>query len=292
MRVDQASYRAWDGAIQPGRGVSFAIAGTMIRKMRRSRWISTFIIGFPVLTCLIAVVVFAFWYMYADAVPRVFRFPGANLLAIWNRGVQQSIGFFTLILAALVGGPLIAEDRRARALPLYFSRPVSHLQYVLGKLYTLFFFLGIVFLGPPLLTYLVEISLSPEKGVVTAQLPTLWNSLVPNLARLVSLSVVVLAISSLTQRATHAALTFFGILIVVQGFAFICARQVFHDPNWLALSPKACIDRIVEDHLPMPRDGARAFRLAVGGAWIGITAWTVVGVAVLFARIRKVEVVS
>jgi len=111
----------------------------------------------------------------------------------------------------------------------------------------------------------------------------------------IPLSVIMLAISSLMQRTSHASLLFFGVILPVQVIATILAYQVFDDANWLALSPKECVDAISREFLPMPemfRQGSFRPRLSQGWAWGGLAAWTGAGLAVLVARIRKVEVVQ
>ena len=291
MPVDQATYRGYEGPRTPGKRVAFAIAGTMIRKMRRGRLVRMLVFSLPVLCCLISVVVLSFWYANVDALPKFFQ--GQSLLLLLNRAVQDVASPFTVLLAALVGAPLIAEDRRAKALPLYFSRPMTHLDYVLGKMFALFFFLGLMQLGPPVLMFLADLMLNPAEDMLGTQLGILGDSLVPGLARMVSLSAVVLGISSMARRTNHATLLFFGIILPVQAVAFIFARGVFKDPAWLAMSPAACVDRITMHFLPSPRDaGEGRWLMEVSAAWTGLAIWTAAGLAVLTARIRNVEVVT
>ncbi len=291
MPVDQATYRPYAGTRRPGKRVPLAIAGTMIRKMRRGRLVRVLVFSLPILCCGISVIVLTFWYSNPKLVPQMFR--GQNLLLLLNRSVQDIASPFAMLLAALVGGPLIAEDRRAKALPLYFSRPISHLDYVLGKMFALFFFLGLMLIGAPVLMFLAEVFLNPAEGVFGTQLETLWYSLIPSFARIVSLSALVLGVSSLVRRANHAALLFFGILLPAQGLAQILSREVFRDPNWLAISPKACVDRITMEYLPSVSERwIHTWNLDIVAAWTGIALWTAAGLTVLTLRIRKVEVVS
>lgn len=291
MPVDQATYRPYKGPRRPGQRVPMAIAGTMIRKMRRGRFVRSLVFSLPLLCCLISVIVLSFWYSNEEFIPS--RFRGQNLLLLLNRAVQDIAALFAMLLAALVGGPLIAEDRRAKALPLYFSRPITHLDYVLGKMFSLFFFLGLMLIGAPVLMFLAEVFLNPAEGIFGTQLKTLWHSLIPSFARMVSLSALILGVSSLVRRSNHAALLFFGILLPAHGIAQILSRKVFQDPNWLAISPNACVDRITMEYLPYVSERwIHTGQLDIGAAWTGIALWTAAGLTVLTLRIRKVEVVS
>ena len=290
MPVDQATYRPYAGPRRPGKRVPMAIAGTMIRKMRRGRFVRVLVFSLPVLCCLISVIILTFWYSN-EQMRQMFR--GENMLLLLNRRMQDVASPFAMLLAALIGGPLIAEDRRAKALPLYFSRPITHLDYVLGKMFALFFFLGLMLIGAPVLMFLAEVFLNPAEGVFGTQLKTLWYSLIPSLARMVSLSALILGVSSLVRRANHAALLFFGILLPADGIASILSREVFRNPNWLAVSPKACVDRITMESLPAVSERwVHTGQLDIGAAWTGVALWTAAGLAVLTLRIRKVEVVS
>ena len=58
---------------------------------------------------------------------------------------------FAVLLAALSGPGLIAPDLANNALPLYFSRPLSRLEYVLARMMTLFALLSLVTWAPGLL---------------------------------------------------------------------------------------------------------------------------------------------
>jgi ABC-2 type transport system permease protein len=61
-----------------------------------------------------------------------------------------------VILAALAGPGLIAPDLAHNALPLYFSRPLSRLDYVLARLFTLAAMLALVTLAPAALLFAMQ----------------------------------------------------------------------------------------------------------------------------------------
>jgi ABC-type transport system involved in multi-copper enzyme maturation permease subunit len=302
MPVDQASYRGWEGVPRPGRRAALAIAGTMIRRMRRGLLVRYLVFGVPAASCLIGVGIFALTYLLEEQSPlrsMIMRRGGGsmldqiNLLEVYNRSFAEGVALFAVIVAALVGAPLIAEDRRTRALALYFSRPISHFDYVAGKLLTVAFFLGIMLLAPPVLTYVAEVALSPKEGVLLDQLPVLGRSLVPNLARLVVLSAIALAVSSLMRKTTHAVLLTFGLLFFALTIANILSHGVFDDPAWLAISPGECVRRVAQEFLPYPEViNIRESGLAMGTAWLGLAAWTGASLAILVAKVRRVEVVA
>ena len=216
-----------------------------------------------------------------------------NLLAVLNRVFDKQIGFWGFLLAALVGAPLIAEDRRARALPLYFSRPIGHVEYVLGKAASAAFFLCLLLILPRVSMYVINVAFSD--GVAFKQLPTLLRSCADGALGVVLLTSIALGVSSLTERPTYAALFLLGLGVILTGLSHFLAH-VLRDPSWLAVSPYACVHRIGLDLLPVPpqlsQDTEFLEKLGVREAWMGFGAWTALGLGTLVARVRRVEVVT
>ncbi|MSO30571.1 MAG: hypothetical protein EXQ48_06435 [Acidobacteria bacterium] len=68
---------------------------------------------------------------------------------------QQSIWAF--FITVYVGSGLIANDRRANALQIYLSKPLSRLEYIFGKLAILIVFLLLVTGVPGLVLLLLQV---------------------------------------------------------------------------------------------------------------------------------------
>jgi len=301
MGVDRASYRAWEGRARPTRGVAFAIAGAMIRRLMRLKLVKILSLSVPGGACLLAGGFFLLWQQGKGApwLEEVLAEGGLSrsvLLPIMNRFFQVSVGFFAILLAALTGAPLIAEDRRSGSLPLYFSRPITHLDYVAGKMLTVGWFLSLLLILPPVLLYLLELGFSSEEGVAVAQFPVLLRSLVPSVALVVVLSAMSLGVSSLTKKSSHAVLLFFGLCIGAGIASEILVREVFENPSFYAVSPFRSVRRIAIEMLPIPRQLDREVgvlgEMPFSAAWTGLALWTGGSLALLALRIRRVEVVT
>jgi len=299
MPVDQTSYRGWTGKARATHLVIFAIAGTMIRRLFRLRLVRYTAVGFPLAATLIASLVFSLVHEGEMGFSRFMRrgmFSADDVLPLMNRFVHANVGFFALLLAALVGAPLIAEDRRAHALPLYFSRPLTHFDYLAGKLLTLFFFLGLLFLLPPVSMYLLDVGYSDVDGIAWTRLPLLLRSLVPAAALVVTYSAVALGASALCRRTNYAALLFFGVMMMAIVMAKLLSHQIFGDADWQAVSPWLAGRRIAMEMLPVPphldRGDPMLPDMAVGAAWKSLGLWTAAGLGVVIAKVRRVEVVA
>ena len=301
MPVDEASYRAWQGSARATHWVVFAIAGTMIRRLMR--WLLVRYVTWigPLGACFISAVLLGLVREGQSSLPiaKVLQQGGMSiddLLPLLNLRFQRSIAFWAVLLTALVGAPLISEDRRAHALPLYFSRPISHFDYVAGKFLAFAFFLGLLLLAPPICMYLIDVGFSDADGALFDRFPVLLRSLVPSLVRIAVLGAVALGISSLARRTNYAALLILGLLTVAWIMGELLAREIFRDPTWRAISPNACVSRIAVEVLPLPEVVSQRRGLAadmdLGAAWLGAGLWTAAGLVVLLARIRKVEVVT
>ena len=68
------------------------------------------------------------------------------------------------IAAAAIGGGAVADDRNAGCWTVYFSRPVSRLQYALGKLAGVSFVTVCLYVLPSILLWLIAIGVSQADG--------------------------------------------------------------------------------------------------------------------------------
>src|SRR5687767_9953301 len=65
-------------------------------------------------------------------------------------------GIFVFFITIYVGSGLIANDRRANALQIYLSKPLTRVEYIAGKLVTLLVFLTTVTWLPAMLLLMVQ----------------------------------------------------------------------------------------------------------------------------------------
>ncbi len=299
MPVDRASYRGWEGTARPSPRSVLAIAGTMISrrmKLKLVRYLtSASVFG--------AIMFSAGWFLLTTMFDDNFRAllstnPGADQLLIANRMVFGRLLFIALVITAVVGAPMIAEDRRAKALRLYFSRPITHLEYVLGKFLAVAAFAVVVLVVPLIAMYVLELGLSDKDGLAAERLPTLLASFGPALLACGVLTMLVLGISSLSARTNHASIGFFAVFGITGMVSQILAG-VFRNPTWQAISPWSSLRRVTAQMLPMPElKASRMFQLPVdstwdvGTAWLSLAVWTGLGLGALFWSMRKVEVVA
>lgn len=115
--------------------------------------------------------------------------------------------FFSMIVVAIGGPPLISRDIKSKAFLVYFSKPIRPWQYVLGKLMAVGFFVFSMTLFPAVVLYLIGVGLSPDVGTLKATLPILGQIVLSSVVIAVPIAMVVLLLSSLTRDRRIATFT-------------------------------------------------------------------------------------
>jgi ABC-type transport system involved in multi-copper enzyme maturation permease subunit len=122
--------------------------------------------------------------------------------------------FIVLFLALLVGQGLISRDLRFNALPLYLSRPVRRIDYFLGKLGIIGFFVAAVVFVPATIAYVLGVCFSLDLSVIRDTHKLLWGSLAYSAAITLSAGTLMLALSSLSRRSLYVGLLWIGFWLV------------------------------------------------------------------------------
>jgi ABC-2 type transport system permease protein len=221
----------------------------------------------------------------------VTRFPEAGRVLpidgrLFGEFLNQQIGA-TLLLSIFGGAGLVANDLRTGAILVYLSRPLTRRDYVLGKLGVLMALNLGVSLAPALLLYLVGVGLAPEQ-YLRRELWWVGPAIVAQgFAVSLAMSLVALAVSSLSKSARVAGLSFFGLMVGLEMARGILVHIVRAD--WATLLSLQANLRIV---------AARLFGLSTRGAeGDPLLAALVLGAVmagsllVLRTRVRAVEIV-
>ena len=219
------------------------------------------------------------------------RFPEAQRLAAVDGrlfGEFLNVQILPMLLVTVLGGAgLVAGDLRSGAILVYLSRPLTHRDYVLGKLGVLLALNLAVSLVPGLLLYAFGVSVAPERLLAWSQA---WIAPALALYALVLslvLSLVALALSALSRSARVAGLAFFVVMMAL-GAGLTLLELVVRSPALRLLSIWGDLEAV----------GAALFGLAVPGdslhwAWpaLALAGLGLACLAVLRRRVRAVEVV-
>lgn len=260
MPIHNLGYREWDGERESGNSRWSVIAGIGIRRAWQSSWLRriAFVVWGPPL--VYGVVIFLFEqvvsgnttmnprvlgdlsrvFLPSESVPAVLaiiqNLDGASqqeLLTVarpifWKAvllQLQRSQAIGMVIVVGLVAPALISQDVRSRAFLLYFSRPMSRFQYILGKCATVAFFLFLTGTLPQLLLYLFAVLLSPDASVIAYTWDLPIRVVIASAAMIIPTTLLALMLSSLTIESRFATFGWFFIWIFGLS-AFLMMRGV------------------------------------------------------------------
>jgi hypothetical protein len=222
----------------------------------------------------------------------VTRFPEAGRMLpidgqLFGAFLNQQIGF-TILLAIFGASGLVANDLRTGAILVYLSRPLTQRDYVLGKLGVPLALTLAVTLVPGLLLYAAGLLLAPEQYLKSG----LWwiapGVVVHSLAIALSVSLLILAVSSLAKSARVAGLGFVALFFGLEMVRGIL-QAGFNRKEAALLSLQANLEALGTALFGMAGRAA-----AVHWAWsVLVLAAVAAGcLAVLHARVRAVEIVT
>ena len=166
--------------------------------------------------------------------------PQASLLAPSADTFRQFLEqqrTFVFFVTVYVGAGLIANDRRANALQIYLSKPLTRAEYVLGKLAILMTFLLLVTWLPAILLLIVQIAFA---GNFTFFINNVF--LFPAITLFAFIEVVLaastmLALSSLSKSSRYVAILYAAVIFFTQavyGVLYAVTRSTAF--SWLSFS--------------------------------------------------------
>jgi hypothetical protein len=213
----------------------------------------------------------------------------ATLLMIFFRSPQAIL---MVMLVGLIAPPLISRDVRTRAFLVYFSRPLTPLEYMLGKASVVWAYLLMITGLPALALYTMAILLSPDASLLTETWDLPLRIIAASIILLIPTTALALCFSSLTSESRYAGFAWFAVWIL--GFASYmlltgmdAAAQ--YDPSfpnrqvtdrWILLSPYKTLGEVQTWVFGLKRSFADVLAEAIAIATV-----TVVAVAVLMRRV-------
>ena len=152
---------------------------------------------------------------------------GVFTLLFWAHSV---LGLWLSLLALTTLVPsLITRDRVSHALVVYLSRPLTSVDYLLGKLGTIVGVLLLVWTGPLLLGWLLSMLFATDRDFVVYSFGPLVRALTFNGIALVALAAIALGVSAL-GRSPRLTIVMWICLWSVFGVMAVQPRA----PDWIA----------------------------------------------------------
>ena len=127
---------------------------------------------------------------------------------------QQQIWVF--FITVYVGAGLIANDRRANALQIYLSKPLTRAEYIFGKLAILIAFLLLVTWVPALLLLVVQIAFAGNFTFLLKNLYLFPAITVFAFIQVTMVAAAMLALSSLSKSSRYVAILYAAVIFFSQ----------------------------------------------------------------------------
>jgi ABC-2 type transport system permease protein len=223
MPIFDQGYQHWSGALSGHSWRWFTIARHGVRVGMKNIFLRLFIIAswFPAalmafMLCLWGLLeqksslVSPFMWVLSGLFPAdVIADPKHFRVEVWTLCYHYFMRvelYVSMVVVLLVGPGLISQDLRFNALQLYFSRPLRRIDYFVGKLGVIAWFLGLVIILPSLIAYVLGLLFSLDITILWDTYPVLAACLNYGIVIVLSAGTLMLALSSLSRNSRYIAL--------------------------------------------------------------------------------------
>jgi ABC-2 type transport system permease protein len=277
--IHDQSYRRYKGARESARSAWTVIASSGIVHLIRKR-------------SFIGLLIFA-WIPFIVRAVQIYisaNFPQAAILAMKPETFRQFFeqqGLFVFFVTIWVGAGLIANDRKANALQIYLSKPLTRAEYIAGKMAVLVTFLLLVTWLPGILLLVLQVLFAGSFAFLTANIYLLPAITLFSLIQVIVASFTMLALSSLSNSSRFVAVMYTGAVLFTEAM-FNVLRGITGTSSMSWLSFPASLSQIGDLIFRVPL----RYDTPVAVSALVLVALIVVSMSVLERKVRGVEVVT
>ena len=152
-------------------------------------------------------------------------------------------GIFVFFVTIWAGAGLIANDRRANALQLYLSKPMTSAEYIAGKLAILFIFLVFVTFLPAMMLLLTQAAFAGNLTFVRNNIYLLPAITLFSLIQILLASTTMLALSSISKSSRFVGVMYAGLFFFTTAL-FNALRGITGRSSFAWLSPTASLEQL------------------------------------------------
>jgi len=279
MPIHDQSYRHYGGKRESARSAWSVIAIAGITTLLKKR-------------AFLGLLLFA-WVPFIVRAVQIYvaaNFPQASILAMKADTFRQFFdqqGIFVFFVTIFVGAGLIANDRRANALQIYLSKPLTRAEYVLGKLTILAVFLLAVTWLPGVLLLVIQALFAGNLSFIRQNIYLLPAMTLFSLVEVIVASFTMLAMSSLSNSNRFAGILYTGVMLFSDA-VFATVRGITGSTAMSWLSFPATLAQLGDLIFRVPL----RFTTPAVVSFIVALALVAVSASVLERKVRGVEVVT
>ena len=203
------------------------------------------------------------------------------------REFLETQDIFVFFVTIWVGAGLIANDRRANALQLYLSKPLTAAEYIAGKMAILFVFLTFVTFAPAMGLLLVQAIFAGSFTFIRNNAYLLPAITLFSLAQVLLASTTMLALSSLSKSSRFVGIMYAGLMFFTAAL-FQALRGITGSTIFAWLSPGDALEQLGDVIFRItPR-----YDLPPAVAGLAVLALIIASGVILARRVKGVEIVT
>lgn len=230
-------YRAWQGSRMPALIRPLHVARSGVSLVWRRRWLRIMIVlaWLPIIVPAFGIFAFEFSSTDPGMGRAAFQFlrgpmqrpdlaaatltdPNSVRHEVWSILILAFFRYPQLsamvLLVGVIAPMLVSYDLRSKAYLLYFSRPLSITEYIVGKSAVVWFFLAMIVTVPALALYVVGVLLSPSISVVNETWDIPLRILAASMVLLIPTTSLALCFSSWTSESRYATFSWFAVWVM------------------------------------------------------------------------------
>lgn len=202
MPIHTQNYRHWEGTLNPSHYTRWWIIAKAELKLLAQRKIVRLIVAIPPVIYILA---------HAVIIYIVNQFPSSvfpiNVDIVFFKNFLFNASLFIALIAVFGGSGLIATDLKNKALSLYLSKPISWIDYLIGKFAVMGILLSCLTLIPGLLLFLEHVLLT-DTSFLKENYWMPFSIIAYSIIIILVSSVLMLVFSSLTSNPRYAIIGF------------------------------------------------------------------------------------
>jgi len=278
MPIHDQGYRRYGGTRARGRAWWVMFTTGVRTMMGNRRWIILLVVSW--IPFVVRAVQF---YIAANFAQAAIVAPSSQTF----RDFFDQQDLFVFLVTITLGAAAIAQDRRANALQIYLSKPLTRLEYIAGKLSVLIAFLLFITWAPAILLLILQVLFAGNFTFLKANVYLFPAITLYAFIEVVMVSMCMLALSSLSTNSRfvgilYTALIFFskalyGVLLAVTGSNAV---------SWVSFGNNLAQLGDAIFRVPLRYETPWLVSLAVVLALVAISA------LILERRVRGVEIVA
>lgn len=284
MPIHDQSYRHWEGTFKSHTFRWWVITKEGFKILLQRKLFLIFVMGMPVIYLIFNA---GMIYLVTSFNIKVPFLPNADE-KFFHRFLSSWWTFLFMLLMGIFGGSgLIANDLKNNTLQLYLSKPLTRIDYLIGKLAIIVTLLGFVTILPSFILFIERVLLSNDLTFLKEKYWVFGAILLYSLILILPTGFLILALSSLTKSNRYAAISFVAIAFFTP-IVFQILQGIFHSSKMAPISFWANL-QLLGDKL----FGLRA-RYSSHWSWSLLVIVCIIGLCVwvLKRRIKSVEVVK